>query len=107
MRILYIYIYIPQNSIILKLERVLKIPFLSIAEYNTVIRKVRKREHQNPEFGHKQGEIQNKPAKKYISIQGGSFTLYFFFPERLHCCYIIFTAPTCTGIIKPLESCVH
>jgi hypothetical protein len=49
-----------------------------------VIRKVRKREHQNPEFGHKQGEIQNKPAKKYISIQGGSFTLYFFFPERLH-----------------------
>jgi hypothetical protein len=49
----YIYIYIPQNSVILKLQRVIKIPFLSIVEYNTVIRKVRKREHQNPEFGHK------------------------------------------------------
>jgi len=70
-----------------------------------VIRKVSKREHQNPEFGHKQGEIQNKPAKKYISIQGGSFTLYFFFPERLHCWYMIFTAPTRTGIINPLDSC--
>jgi hypothetical protein len=28
-----------------------------------VIRKVRKRQHQYPEFGHKQGEIQKKPAK--------------------------------------------
>jgi hypothetical protein len=26
---------------------------------------------QNPEFGHTQGEIQKKPAKKYISIRGG------------------------------------
>ncbi len=36
-----------------------------------VIRKVRKTEHQNPEFGHIQGEIKKKPAKKYISIQQG------------------------------------
>jgi len=36
-------------------------------------KKVRKTQHQNPEFGHTQGEIQKKkkPAKKYISIQGG------------------------------------
>ncbi len=29
----------------------------------------------HPEFGHTQGEIQNKPAKKYISIQGGGMKL--------------------------------
>jgi hypothetical protein len=40
--------------------------------YNRVIRKVGKTQHQNPEFGHTQGEIyKKKPAKKYISIQGG------------------------------------
>jgi hypothetical protein len=34
-------------------------------------RKVRQTQHQNPKFGHTQGEIQEKPAKnKYISIQG-------------------------------------
>jgi hypothetical protein len=31
----------------------------------------RKTQHQNPEFGHTQGEIFKKPAEKYISIQGG------------------------------------
>jgi hypothetical protein len=36
-----------------------------------VIRKVRKTQHQNPEFGHTPGEIQKEPAKKYISIQLG------------------------------------
>jgi len=57
--------------------------------------------HQYPEFGHTPGEIQKKPAKKYITIQPGvklrkpsrwflSFTLSFFFPGRLHCCYIDF-----------------
>jgi len=63
-----------------------------------IIRKVRKTQHQNPEFGHKPGEIKNKSAKKYI--QGGetqktihfcnklSFILSFLFPKRLHCCYI-------------------
>jgi hypothetical protein len=35
------------------------------------IRKVRKRQHQYPEFGHTQGEIFKKPAKKYVSIQAG------------------------------------
>jgi len=34
------------------------------------VRKVRERQHQYPEFGHTQGEIKKKPAKKYISIQG-------------------------------------
>jgi hypothetical protein len=33
------------------------------------IRKVRKREHEYPEFGHAQGEIKKRPAKKYISIK--------------------------------------
>jgi len=38
-----------------------------------VIRKVRKTEHQNPEFGHTQGEIFFfKPAKKYISNWKGA-----------------------------------
>jgi hypothetical protein len=36
-----------------------------------VIHKVRKTQHQNPEFGHTQGEIQEKPAKEYISTQQG------------------------------------
>jgi hypothetical protein len=36
-----------------------------------VIRKVRKTQHQNPEFGHTQGEIKKKPTKKYIGIQPG------------------------------------
>jgi hypothetical protein len=31
---------------------------------NRESRKVRKRQHQNPEFGHTQGEIKRKPAKK-------------------------------------------
>jgi hypothetical protein len=33
-----------------------------------VILKVRKTQHQNPEFGHTQGEVFLKPAKEYISI---------------------------------------
>jgi hypothetical protein len=33
-----------------------------------VLGKVRKTQHQNPEFGHTQGEIFLKPAKQYISI---------------------------------------
>jgi hypothetical protein len=28
-------------------------------------------QHQNPEFGHTWDEIKKKPAKMYISIQGG------------------------------------
>jgi hypothetical protein len=50
--------------------------------------------------------------KEIIGIQtsfstnfGGkpSFILCFLFPERLHCCYIYFTVPTCT--IITLEPC--
>jgi hypothetical protein len=41
---------------------------------NRGIRKVRKRQGQYPEFGQTQGEIKKKPAKKYISIQGGGET---------------------------------
>ncbi len=36
--------------------------------------KSRKRHHQYPEFGHTQGEIEKKLAKKYINIQGGGET---------------------------------
>jgi len=32
--------------------------------YNRVIPKVRKTQHQNPEFGHTQGEIQKKNLQK-------------------------------------------
>jgi hypothetical protein len=39
--------------------------------HNRVIHKVRKTQHQNPEFGHTQGELQKKPAKKYISSRRG------------------------------------
>jgi hypothetical protein len=38
----------------------LKPSYLKIIE----ICKVRKRQHQNPEFGHKDGEIKKQPAKK-------------------------------------------
>jgi hypothetical protein len=72
-------------------------------DINRVIRKVRKTQHENPEFdhkntefGHTQGEIKKKPAKEYIRIQGRmklrklSFILAFLSPERLHCCCIYF-----------------
>ncbi len=71
--------------------------------YIRVIRKVRKTQHQNPEFGFIRCEIQKNPAKQYISIQRGvklrkpsffggklSFTLSFVFPEHLHCGFIYF-----------------
>ncbi len=37
---------------------------------NKVISKVRKTQHQNPEFGHTLGEIQNQHSKLYVSVQG-------------------------------------
>jgi hypothetical protein len=37
----------------------------------SLIRVIRKTQHQNPEFGHTQGEIKKRPAKKYTSIQRG------------------------------------
>jgi hypothetical protein len=44
---------------------------MRLKSHNRDIREVRKRQHQYPEFGHTQVEIQKKPARKYISIQGG------------------------------------
>jgi hypothetical protein len=44
---------------------------MSFLKANRVIRKVRKTQHQYPEFGHTQGEIKKKRAKNYISIQRG------------------------------------
>jgi hypothetical protein len=65
-------------------------------DVNRDIRKVRKTQHENPEFdhknpefGHTQGEIQTKPTKEYISIQGGMKLRkpsIFLSPERLHSC---------------------
>jgi hypothetical protein len=45
--------------------------------YNRVIRKVRKTQHQNPEFGHTQGEIQKKNLQKSTLAfqQGGGLVL--------------------------------
>jgi hypothetical protein len=37
--------------------------------YIRVFCKVRNTQHQNSEFGHTEGEMKRKPAKKYISIQ--------------------------------------
>jgi hypothetical protein len=47
--------------------------FLKEVLRNRDIHKVRKdnSDHQFPEFGHKEGKIKKKPAKKYISIQWG------------------------------------
>jgi hypothetical protein len=42
-----------------------------IGTYIRIVRKERKSQHQNPEFGHTQGEYQKNPTKKYISIWGG------------------------------------
>ncbi len=39
--------------------------------YNRVIRKVRKTQHQNPEFGHTQGEIQKNLQKSTLAFQQG------------------------------------
>jgi len=43
--------------------------FFTFLPHIRVIRKVRQTQQPNPEFGHTQGEIFKKPAKKYISIQ--------------------------------------
>jgi len=89
-----------------------------ILQNNRVISKVRKTQHQNPEFGHTQVKIQRKPAEKYISIQQGmklrnqsilvvnlvSSCLSFFLSASTAATYI-FTAPKCTTIIVSLEPC--
>jgi len=60
-----------------------------------------KTQHQNPEFGHTQGEIRKKHIKEGVKLRkpsilcggGGlklSFILSFVFPERFHCCCCIY-----------------
>jgi hypothetical protein len=72
--------------------------------YNRVICKIRKTQHQNPESGLTQGEIQKKVQKSTLAFKGGgggvhktikfgsklSFIPSFLFPERGDCCYIYF-----------------
>ncbi len=83
-----------------------------------VIGKIRKTQHQNPDFGHTQGEIRKKPAKKYISIQGGMklrkpsiFVVncvpshLSFFRSASTAATYIFSAPNCTTTIISLEPC--
>jgi hypothetical protein len=36
---------------------------------DSVIRVIRKTQHQNPKFGHTQCKIKNKPSNEYISVQ--------------------------------------
>ncbi len=87
---------------------------------NRVIQKVRKTQHQNPEFGHTQGEIGKNLAKKYISNQGAkklrkpsilvvnwvSSCLSFFLSASTAATYI-FTAPNWTTTIISLTSCIQ
>jgi hypothetical protein len=54
-----------------KYEEFFNLELWSWRPYNRVIRKVRRTQRQNPEFGHTQGEIFKKTAKKYINIQQG------------------------------------
>jgi hypothetical protein len=85
-------------------------------QQNRVFHKIRKTQHQYPEFGPEPGEIIKIPAKMYITLQGGSqtqkyttfcaklslirFWPVFPFHERLHSWYkYIFTASTCTTTI--------
>jgi hypothetical protein len=70
---------------------------------NRVIRKVRKTQHQNPKFGHTQGEIQKQTTKKYISIQRGMklrkpSCLSFFLSSSTTATYV-FTASNCTTLL--------
>jgi hypothetical protein len=79
---------------------------------------VRKRQHQYPEFGHTQGEIQKHLQKSTLAFNWGwnsenhqfwwflSFTLSFFFPDHLHWCYIDFQySYLYISTIIPLEPC--
>jgi hypothetical protein len=84
-----------------------------------VIRKVRKRQHQYPEFRHKQGENEKKPCKAstlerktgwnwenhpVLVVFSVSPCLSFFLSASTSATYI-FTAPTSTATIIPLQSC--
>jgi hypothetical protein len=63
--------------------------------YIRVLPKVRKSQHQYPEFRQKQGEIQKKPCKKSTLERKAGWNFWVspclsFFPECLHWCYIYF-----------------
>jgi hypothetical protein len=88
--------------------------------YSRVFLKVRKTQHQNPEFGPKPGEIQEKPAKKYSSMVGRLRNAPFFVLNWVSSCFdplfaiyvsastattYIFTAPTCTTTKTTLKPC--
>ncbi len=47
-----------------------KVKYFQTFQYIRDMRKVRKTQHQNPEFGHKPGEIEKKPTKKCTRVQG-------------------------------------
>jgi hypothetical protein len=99
-----------------KYEECSNLELWSWRPYNRVICKVRKTQHQNPEFGHTQGEIRKKPANKYISIQRGmklrkpsilvvnwvSSCLSLSLSASTAATYI-FTAPKCTTTVISLE----
>jgi hypothetical protein len=77
-----------------------------------------KTQHQNLEFGHKLGQIQNKPEKSTLGFKGGkklrkasiflvnkvSSCLSFFLSASTAVAAYIFTAPICTVTITTLES---
>jgi len=77
------------------------------------IRKVRKRQGEYREFGHIHGlRFKKNLQKSTLALRGAetqktinfygflSFTLSFFFPERLHCCYIDFHCSYLSTYIK-------
>jgi hypothetical protein len=105
---------------------ILDLPYLRVTlriAFIRVIRKARKTQHQNPEFGQTQCEILKKPSKKYISIQprgggkrGGPQKSSHFCVNWVSSCLSfflsastsptdIFTAPTCTTTTITLEPC--
>jgi hypothetical protein len=43
----------------------------SLKVYNKVIHKIKKTQHQNPKFGHKQGEIKKKITRKKLAFNQG------------------------------------
>ncbi len=93
--------------------------------FNRVICKIRKSQHQHPQFGHHtHGEIKKKkPAKKCISIQLGmklrkpsilvllnwvsSCRSFFLSAASTTDATSIFTAPICTTTIISLEACLR
>jgi hypothetical protein len=46
-------------------------PSLLTVQHIRVIHKVRKTQHQNPEFGHREGEIQKSLQKSKLAFKGG------------------------------------